>query len=107
MATSTANGTWTYTWDGDNRLTAIEKSHQRLKLADNWLGCRGQKKVLSDSSGNWSLTLERRFLCDGSSLSAITDGNGSLKPQSVRASGGGSGSGRSERAFEPEGSHAW
>ncbi len=77
----TGDGTWTYTWDGENRLTAMEKSNQRLEFTYDWQGRRVQKKVFSGSTGNWSLTLERRFVYDGWNLLTIMDGNAALKQQ--------------------------
>jgi RHS repeat-associated protein len=77
----TADGTWTNTWDGENRLVKCEKSNQKLEFAYDWQGRRVQKKVFSGSSGNWSLTLERRFVYDGWNLLAIMDGNAALKQQ--------------------------
>lgn len=77
----TADGTWTYTWDGENRLTVIEKSTQRLEFTYDWQGRRVQKKVFSGSTGNWSLTLERRFVYDGWNLLAIMDSNAALNQQ--------------------------
>ena len=41
----TADGEWTYQWDGENRLVAAEKSGMRLTFTYDYLGRRVEKTV--------------------------------------------------------------
>ncbi len=73
-----ADGTWTSTWDAENRLASMEKSTQRLEFSYDYQGRRVWKKVFTGSSGNWTMMLERRFLYDGWNLIAILDGEAAI-----------------------------
>jgi RHS repeat-associated protein len=74
----TADATWTYTWDGENRLASMEKSKQRLEFKYDYQGRRVCKQVFTGSPGNWMQTLEYRFLYDGWNLIAILDGEAAI-----------------------------
>jgi RHS repeat-associated protein len=74
----TGDGTWTYTWDAENRLVRAEKTYQRLDFKYDYLGRRVCKQVFTGSPGNWMLTLEYRFLYDGWNLIAILDGEAAI-----------------------------
>jgi RHS repeat-associated protein len=69
----TGDGTWTRTWDGENRLKSAETSTQKLEFAYDYMGRRIQKKVYSGSPGSWTLTTDYRFIYDGWNLMAIVD----------------------------------
>ncbi|HNS39985.1 MAG TPA: RHS repeat-associated core domain-containing protein, partial [Promineifilum sp.] len=60
-----ASGSWTCTWDAENRLVAMEKSDQRLEFAYDYASRRVEKKTFTGSSGNWALTSHLRFVYDG------------------------------------------
>ncbi|MBI3884659.1 MAG: RHS repeat-associated core domain-containing protein [Opitutae bacterium] len=68
-----ADGRWTYTYDAENRLTAMETTgaaasagtpRQRLEFRYDGFGRRIGKKVFHDAAG-WVLDFERRFVYDG------------------------------------------
>jgi len=72
----TADGTWTYVWDGENRLIEVKKtspsssSDKKLVFAYDYLGRRIEKWVYAwvpGIPGSWSTTasLHRRFVWDG------------------------------------------
>jgi RHS repeat-associated protein len=76
------DGRWTYTWDAENRLVAMETHsaaynvgtpRQRLEFKYDYLGRRVQKRVASWSGSAWSLTSERRFIYDGWNVMAEFD----------------------------------
>ncbi len=58
------NGDWTYTWDGDNRLSSAEKLNQRLEFTYDYRGRRLEKKVYSGSVGAWILDKHLKFVYD-------------------------------------------
>ena len=59
------NGEWTYTWNGENRKIAAEKSDQKLEFAYDFMGRRISKKVYTGSTGNWTLSSEKKFVYNG------------------------------------------
>ena len=59
------NGEWTYTWNGENRKIAAEKSDQKLEFAYDFMGRRISKKVYTGSVGNWTLASEKKFVYNG------------------------------------------
>lgn len=66
----TSNGEWTLTWNGENRLVAAESSSARLESAYDYLGRRVRKRTYTGTTGNWTLSEDRRFLYDGWNLIA-------------------------------------
>ena len=56
------NGTWTYTWNGENRLIVAEKSDKKLEFVYDFMGRRIDKKVYTGSSGNWTLSSHQKFV---------------------------------------------
>jgi RHS repeat-associated protein len=81
----TQDGRWDYTWDGENRLIAMQTRsavlasgvpEQRLEFAYDPQSRRISKTVSNLASGNWNLASAHRFLYDGWNLLAI------LNPQS-------------------------
>ena len=72
----TADGTYSYEWDAENRLSAVYKtspstsSDKKLVFAYDYLGRRIEKQVyawVAGNPGSWSTTasLQRRFVWDG------------------------------------------
>lgn len=79
---------WHYTWDGENRLIAIETStlaagagvpKQKLEFGYDAQGRRFQKKVYAWNTGTstWTLSSELRFIYDGWNLLADLNGQAS------------------------------
>ncbi len=60
-----ASGEWSATYNGENRLAAIENSSKRLEFSYDYMGRRVEKKVYSGSVGNWVLDEHSRFVYDG------------------------------------------
>ncbi|MEQ1749155.1 MAG: hypothetical protein ABL974_07010, partial [Prosthecobacter sp.] len=91
----TADAHWTYAWDAENRLIAMEEktiasdgpSRKRLEFTYDHLSRRVRKLVRSAegvaanvASTNWPVTKDRRFIYDGWNMIAeidasITDGS--------------------------------
>jgi len=82
----TQDGRWDYTWDAENRLTAIQTRlsiatafpalNQRLLFAYDAQGRRIRKVTKSwntAAGGSWLITQERRFVYDGWNLLAELD----------------------------------
>lgn len=79
------DGRWTYTWDAENRLIAMEaklwtsipniQARQRLEFRYDSTGRRVRKVVLNETStgGSWNLASETRYLYDGWNLLAEFD----------------------------------
>ena len=59
------DGTWTYTWDAENRLVLAEKSDAKLEFKYDYMSRRVEKKIYSGSTGNWTLAADLRFVYDG------------------------------------------
>jgi len=79
---------WTYTWDGENRLAAVETSQtaanagaprKRIEFKYDGQSRRISKQVFEWSvvSGQWSLVSSLRFVYDGWNLLAEVDDAGS------------------------------
>jgi RHS repeat-associated protein len=77
----TADARWTYSWDAENRLVAVESAaaalaagvpRQKLEFAYDGQSRRVAKKVFSwnPASGLWNLISDFRFLFDGWNLLA-------------------------------------
>ncbi len=69
---------WIYTWDGENRLIAMESlpgtpigNKLRLEFAYDSQGRRIGKQVYAWSADRWALTSDLRFVYDGWNLVAI------------------------------------
>jgi RHS repeat-associated protein len=71
----TSDGRWTYTWDGENRLTRLVAvtavgPQQRIDFAYDWQGRRIAKTVWPNTGGTGTPLLNNRFLYDGWNLVA-------------------------------------
>lgn len=78
----TADARWTYTWDGENRLIALETTssaaaagvtRQKLEFAYDGQSRRVAKKVSTWNGGAWVLGSHTLFLYDGWNLLAELD----------------------------------
>ncbi len=71
----TGDGVWTYTWNGENQLIAIEQAGKtKLELKYDYQGRRTEKKVYLWVSNTWSLTKYLKFAYDGYKQIAEYDG---------------------------------
>ena len=57
-----ASGSWTNTYNAENRIIAQEKSDARLEYVYDYMGRRVEKKVYSGSVGNWVLDEHKRYI---------------------------------------------
>jgi RHS repeat-associated protein len=83
----TSDGRWTYTWDAENRLIAMETTasavaagapKRKLEFVYDHQWRRVQKKVYSWTGSAWQLLSDLRFLYDGWNLLAEVGTSGSL-----------------------------
>jgi len=84
----TSDGRWAYSWDGENRLIAMETSasvtsvlataRQKLLFSYDSQSRRVSKVVSNLTSGVWSLTSDLRFVYDGWNLAAELDAANAL-----------------------------
>lgn len=81
-----SDGRWIYTWDGENRLSAMEShgsapegSKKRLEFAYDGNSRRISKKVYTWNGNSYTPSEERRFLYDGWNLVAEFDGSNALQ----------------------------
>lgn len=81
----TNDGRWTYTWDAENRLVAMESkagippaAQQRLEFAYDWQGRRIQKVVYINDGSGYAASYTNKFVYDGWNLLARLDGGGNL-----------------------------
>jgi RHS repeat-associated protein len=85
----TSDSRWGYTWDAENRLTAMETTvaavtlgvmKRRLEFAYDGAGRRIAKKVYDWNGGAsaWALVSSRKFVYDQWNLIAELDGSGAL-----------------------------
>ena len=65
MPSFAESGTWSLTWDAENRLVLAEKSDAKLEFKYDYVGRRVEKKIYSGSTGNWTLAADLRFVYDG------------------------------------------
>ena len=65
MPSFAESGTWSLTWDAENRLIAAEKSDAKLEFKYDYMSRRVEKKVYSGSTGNWTLVTDLKFVYDG------------------------------------------
>ena len=81
------DGRWDYTWDGENRLVAMQTRsaalgsgvpEQRLEFTYDPQSRRLSKTVSNRVSGAWNLVSAHRFLYDGWNLLAIFDPQSSI-----------------------------
>jgi len=87
----TFDGTWTYEWDGENRLVLMtmtngvanmpDAKRLRLEFAYDSQNRRTQKVVRHWNSGSWVLDSDSRFVYDGWNLLVVLDA--SLTVQSL------------------------
>ena len=86
------DGTYTYKWDGENRLKEIvrtrsgsfENGDKRLVFEYDYLGRRVHKQYYKwdtslTPSPDWSLQKEQKFIYDGWNVVLVLDGSGNLK----------------------------
>jgi RHS repeat-associated protein len=71
----TGDGRWTYTWDGENRLTRLVAAtavgpQQRIDFVYDWQGRRIGKTVWPNTGGTGTPLVNNRFLYDGWNLVA-------------------------------------
>jgi len=59
-----ASGSWTNTFNAENRIIAQEKSDARLEYVYDYMGRRVEKKVYSGSTGAWTLDKNLKFVYD-------------------------------------------
>jgi RHS repeat-associated protein len=79
------DGRWTYTWDAENRLSALETRADvaglfpalrlRLEFAYDVAGRRLRKQVKTWNGSTWSANSDRRFLYDGWNLAGEFEAN--------------------------------
>jgi len=63
-----ATGSWTLTWDTENRLISAESATARLEFQYDFMSRRVQRKTYSGTPGNWTLDETILFLYDGWNL---------------------------------------
>ena len=61
----TFDGEWTYTWNADNRLIAIENAMHREEYDYDYMGRRWRLKTFTKSGNAWVLDSEKLFVYDG------------------------------------------
>ena len=73
----TQDGLWTYTWDAENRLTAVvangtvpDAGKRKVEFTYDHQGRRATKKSYTYSGGSYQLASNIKFLCDGWNLLA-------------------------------------
>jgi len=81
----TQDGRWTYTWDGENRLVAMEAlsavpaaAKLRLEFEYDWRGRRIGKTVKAWSGTSYTNAYGLKFLCDAWNLVAELEANNVL-----------------------------
>jgi RHS repeat-associated protein len=83
----TQDGRWQYSWDAENRLTAMEAiagvpdaAKKKLEFSYDYMGRRIEKKtyVWDPQSSAYSLQSTRHFIYDGWNLIAELNGNNTL-----------------------------
>jgi RHS repeat-associated protein len=81
----TQDGRFNYTWDAENRLTAMTNTASiaaagkyALTFAYDYMGRRIQKIVYTNSSGTWVPSYTNKFLYDGWNVVAVLDGGNNL-----------------------------
>jgi RHS repeat-associated protein len=57
-----SSGSWTNTYNAENRIISMETSTQKLEFTYDYIGRRVEKKVYSGSTGNWTLSEHKRFV---------------------------------------------
>jgi RHS repeat-associated protein len=60
-----SDGTWSFTWNAENRLIVAEKSDAKLEFKYDYMGRRVEKKVYSGSTENWTLDKHLKFVYNG------------------------------------------
>ena len=77
----TADGRWTNSWDGENRLVRMvsltnspSASKRRLTFTYDYQGRRTSKQVEVWNGSAWSVTISNRFVYDGWNLIAELKG---------------------------------
>ena len=75
----TSDGEWTYTYNGENRKIAAEKSDMKLEYMYDYMGRRVSKKVYTGSTGNWTLSSHQKFVYNNYKQIAEYDANDNLQ----------------------------
>ena len=87
------DGRWTYTWDGENRLTRLVPistvgPQTRIDFEYDWQGRRIAKKVWNNVTGTGTQKISEKFLYDGwnlvSQLNASNNARTTSAPSSSR-----------------------
>jgi len=81
---TTGDGTWTYTWNEENRLVEAIKSNAgipacKLEFSYDGQGRRRVKKVYNWSGSDWLLSSELRFVYDQNNMVAELDANNAVQ----------------------------
>ena len=72
-----SDGVWTYTWDGENRLTRMVSTNltKTLSFTYDYQGRRIEKKVWNNTTGTGTPAVYLKYLYDGWNLIAELNGN--------------------------------
>ena len=80
----TSDGTWTYTWNEENRMVAqIKADDTKAEYTYDGLGRRRTKKVYSWVSSAWSLDSEHRYVYNGYKQVAELNGSNAVQKSYV------------------------
>ena len=71
------NGSWTYSWDNENRLTQVVSTSKLIKFSYDTQGRRIEKKVWNNTTGTGTPTTYLKYIYDGWNLIAELNGNSS------------------------------
>ena len=73
------DGVWTYTWDGENRLTRMVSTNltKTLAFTYDYQGRRIEKKVWNNTTGSGTPATYLKYIYDGWNLIAELNGNSS------------------------------
>ena len=74
-----SDGNWTYTWDGENRLTRMVSTNltKTLAFTYDYQGRRIEKKVWNNTTGTGTPATYLKYIYDGWNLIAELNGNSS------------------------------
>ena len=71
------NGSWTYSWDNENRLTQVVSTSKLIQFTYDTQGRRIEKKVWNNTTGTGTPTTYLKYIYDGWNLIAELNGNSS------------------------------
>ena len=69
------NGSWTYSWDNENRLTQVVSTSKLIQFSYDTQGRRIEKKVWNNTTGTGTPATYLKYLYDGWNLIAELNGN--------------------------------